>query len=262
MSVRPASRMLRAISLGVFCRLAPSTRAIMRSRNVSPGLAVIRTTMRSESTRVPPVTARAVAAGLADDRGRLAGDGRLVDAGDALDDLAVAGDDLAGLDDDEVAVAAARRPGTSSVAAVGATARRAIVSVRVCAQRVGLGLAAALGHRLGEVGEEDGEPEPDGDQQTANDARRVPDRGERRWSARAPTSTTNITGFAISARVELAEASGSAAARLPGSSARSAVDGTVGRGVRRSRTSDESRAGPRRQSASDDGARGRGRGRR
>ena len=37
---------------------------------------------------------RAVAAGLADDRGRLAGDGRLVDGGDALDDVAVAGDEL------------------------------------------------------------------------------------------------------------------------------------------------------------------------
>ena len=57
MSVSPASRMLSAISLGVFCREAPSTRAIMRSRNVSPGRAVMRTTIWSDSTRVPPVTA-------------------------------------------------------------------------------------------------------------------------------------------------------------------------------------------------------------
>ncbi len=49
--------MLRAISLGVFCRCAPSTRAIMRSRNVSPGLEVILTMIQSESTFVPPVTA-------------------------------------------------------------------------------------------------------------------------------------------------------------------------------------------------------------
>ena len=56
MIVMPASRMSRAISLGVFCRLAPSTMAIMRSRNVSPGLAVMRTISQSESTRVPPVT--------------------------------------------------------------------------------------------------------------------------------------------------------------------------------------------------------------
>ena len=39
MIVKPASRMLSAISLGVFCRLAPSTRLIMRSRKPSPGLA-------------------------------------------------------------------------------------------------------------------------------------------------------------------------------------------------------------------------------
>src|SRR6266581_716188 len=57
MIVRLAIRMLSAISLGVLCRFAPSTRAIMRSRKVSPGLALIRTTIQSESTRVPPVTA-------------------------------------------------------------------------------------------------------------------------------------------------------------------------------------------------------------
>ena len=45
-----------AISLGVRCRRAPSTKAIMRSRNDLPALAVIRTIIRSESTRVPPVT--------------------------------------------------------------------------------------------------------------------------------------------------------------------------------------------------------------
>ena len=53
----PALRMSRAISFGVFCRLAPSTSAIIRSRNVSPGSEVIRTTIRSDSTMVPPVTA-------------------------------------------------------------------------------------------------------------------------------------------------------------------------------------------------------------
>ena len=54
---RLASRMFRAISFGVFCRAAPSTSAIIRSTKVSPGFDVMRTTMRSDSTRVPPVTA-------------------------------------------------------------------------------------------------------------------------------------------------------------------------------------------------------------
>ena len=49
--------MFSAISLGVFCRLAPSTRAIIRSMKLSPGFCVILTTMRSDSTVVPPVTA-------------------------------------------------------------------------------------------------------------------------------------------------------------------------------------------------------------
>ena len=53
---RPASRIDNAISFGVRWRIAPSTSRIMRSRNVSPGSAVTRMTIRSESTRVPPVT--------------------------------------------------------------------------------------------------------------------------------------------------------------------------------------------------------------
>src|ERR1700680_755076 len=57
MMVSPASRISRAISFGVFCRSAPSTRAIMRSRKVSPGFDVIRTLIQSEITLVPPVTA-------------------------------------------------------------------------------------------------------------------------------------------------------------------------------------------------------------
>ena len=56
-SVKPAIRMFRAISFGVFCRTAPSTRAIMRSRNVSPGFDVMRILMWSDKTFVPPVTA-------------------------------------------------------------------------------------------------------------------------------------------------------------------------------------------------------------
>src|SRR5512135_197369 len=57
MMVNPESRMINAISFGVFCRFAPSTKPIMRSRKVSPGFAVMRMTRKSESTRVPPVTA-------------------------------------------------------------------------------------------------------------------------------------------------------------------------------------------------------------
>ncbi len=55
--VSAARRIPRAISFGVLRRSAPSTRAIIRSRKDLPGSWVISTTIRSDSTRVPPVTA-------------------------------------------------------------------------------------------------------------------------------------------------------------------------------------------------------------
>ena len=58
--VNPASRMLSAISFGVFWRAAPSTRAIMRSRKVLPGSAVMRIFIESEMICVPPVTEEAI----------------------------------------------------------------------------------------------------------------------------------------------------------------------------------------------------------
>src|SRR3984957_1059236 len=57
MMVRPASRMLSAISFGVFCRSAPSTSRIMRSMKVEPCAAVMRTRIQSDNACVPPVTA-------------------------------------------------------------------------------------------------------------------------------------------------------------------------------------------------------------
>ena len=57
MNVRADRRIVSAISLGVFWRVAPSTRLIMWSRKPSPGLAVIRIQSWSERTAVPPVTA-------------------------------------------------------------------------------------------------------------------------------------------------------------------------------------------------------------
>jgi hypothetical protein len=90
-SVMPAIRMSSATSFGVFCLFAPSTSAIIPSRNVSPGLEVIWTTIRLDTYHLAAGHRGAVAAGLADRRGGLAGDRRLVHYGDALDDVAVAG---------------------------------------------------------------------------------------------------------------------------------------------------------------------------
>ncbi len=55
-TVSDTSSVFSAISLGVFLREAPSTRAIMRSRKLSPGSDVMRTFSQSDTTVVPPVT--------------------------------------------------------------------------------------------------------------------------------------------------------------------------------------------------------------
>ena len=71
--------------------------------NDSPAAAVIRTRIQSESTLVPPVTAeRSPPDSRMTGRG-LAGDSRLVDRGDAFDDVAVARNELAGTHEDLVA---------------------------------------------------------------------------------------------------------------------------------------------------------------
>ena len=57
MIVRAARRMVRAISLGVFCRWEASTRRIIRSMKLCPGSAVTTTVIVSDNTLVPPVTA-------------------------------------------------------------------------------------------------------------------------------------------------------------------------------------------------------------
>ena len=68
--VSPAITIFSAISLGVFCRCAPSTSAIMRSRKVSPGLEVMRTLIQSLKHFGAAGDRAAVAAGFADYRAR------------------------------------------------------------------------------------------------------------------------------------------------------------------------------------------------
>ena len=140
---------------------------------------------------------RAVAARLADHRRRLAGDGRLVDRGDALDDLAVARDRARRprrRTTSPTASSEARRP--VSTRAVGPAHACATVSARVL-RSVSACALPRLGHGLGEVGEQHGEPQPARDQ-PGEDAAAVARRGRRKNSTvvrTLPTSTTNITGL-------------------------------------------------------------------
>ena len=158
MNVSAASRIVSAISLGVFWRRAPSTIAIMRSRKPWPFSIVTRMTMRSLMTRVPPVTALR-----SPPLSRMTGaDSPVMAASSTLAmpsiDLAVGGDHVAGFADDEVAFLQERRGNFFFAAVSQAAGHRVLARL---AQAVGLGLAAAFGDGFGEVGEEHGEPEPD-----------------------------------------------------------------------------------------------------
>ena len=213
----PASRMLRAISLGVFCRSAPSTSAIMRSRKEEPCADVILTTIQSEITVVPPVTAErsppasritgadspVMAASLTEATPSMTSPspgimspaststispGRSCDASTRLPDLAV----VAGHQD---ALGARLLPGA--------------------AQGVGLRPAAPFRDRLGEVGEQHGEPQPGGDlarEQRRPAGRQIADE-EHRHQRRHDRGDEDHGVLDQRARVELAEGVRTAARR-------------------------------------------------
>ena len=105
---------------------------------------------------------RAVAAGLADDGRRLAGDRRLVDRADAFDDLPVGRDDLARLDDDDVA---APQLGRRDLLELRPASRRSasVVVARGARSASACALPRPFGDRLGEVREQHRQPEPDRD---------------------------------------------------------------------------------------------------
>ncbi len=159
--VRTASRMVRAISLGVFWRLAPSTRVIMRSRKVWPRSAVMRTTIRSESTLVPPVTAER-----SPPDSRMTGADSPVMADSSTEAMPSMISPSEGMR--SPASQTTRSPlarvgrGHPLLGPVGEQAAGLGLGAHP-AQGVGLRLAPSLGHGLGEVGEDDGQEQPDGD---------------------------------------------------------------------------------------------------
>ncbi len=152
--------MLSAISFGVFCRSAPSTSAIMRSRKVEPGAAVMRTLIQSEMTSVPPVTAER-----SPPLSRMTGALSPVIAAsltEATPSMTSPSDGMM-----SPASTSTTSPGFSEVP--GDLPRLRALTGQQLGHRLGLGLAqgrrlrlaAPLGHRLGEIGEEHGEPEPE-----------------------------------------------------------------------------------------------------
>ena len=104
-----------------------------------------------------------VAAGFANHRCRFARDRRLVDRRHALDHLAVGRDVVPGFDDEGVALAQ-RRGLDERVGGTRMLCTRQLLGHHIALRRpqgVGLCLAATFGDRLGEVGEEHREPQPE-----------------------------------------------------------------------------------------------------
>ena len=108
---------------------------------------------------------RPIAPGFADHGRGFAGDRRFVDRGDAFENLAVAGNDLAGLDQNDIVQLEVERVhdlnAAVQVVRIGIALGRGVGAG--LAQRVRLRLAAPLGDRLGEIGEQHREPQPGGD---------------------------------------------------------------------------------------------------
>ena len=129
--------------------------------SVSPGCGVMRTTIWSDSTRVPPVTAE-----------RSPPDSRMTGADSpviadsstlAMPSMTSPSPGITSPADDD---APRRRRRAAELGDLLDRAVRPDDGARPCRARVlrsvvGLGLAPALGHRLGEVGEQHGEPEPE-----------------------------------------------------------------------------------------------------
>ena len=141
-----------------------------------------------------------------------------VDRREALDDVAVAGNDLAGLDENDVADAQIQRV-DAFVRAVEIFRVDVALGARVAAalaQRFGLRLAASLRHRLGEIGEQHREPQPERDlagEQRRN-SRVTRSRMKKPVTTTETASVTKITGLLRQRpRVELAQRVDAAALR-------------------------------------------------
>ena len=136
----------------------------MRSRKVEPGAAVMRTRIQSESTCVPPVTAER-----SPPDSRMTGaDSPVIAASltEAMPSMTSPSDGMvspASTSTMSPTFSARARHQLVVLGVAGRSSSFACVSVRVPPQRVGLRLAAAFGDRLGEVGEQHREPQPEDD---------------------------------------------------------------------------------------------------
>ena len=142
-----------------------------------------------------------VAAVFTHDGGGFAGDDGLIDGGDALDDIAVGRDHVTGFADDEVAFDEIGG-GDFFLAGAGETAGEGQRAGSL--ESIGLRLAATFGDGFGEVREQDGEEQPQGDLQ---DVSKRLGRGEEllKRQGGADEGDEHHRVFQLGARIEFAD---------------------------------------------------------
>ena len=113
---------------------------------------------------------RAISAGFADHRRGLAGDRRLVDRGHAFDDFTIGGNNVAGLDQHDIAYLELVAWDQLVVGSVRSGQQLGLGLGPAAAERIRLRLAASFRHRFREVGEQHGEPQPEDDLEREADA--------------------------------------------------------------------------------------------
>ena len=167
-------RIDRATSLGDFFLLAPLHES---DHPVEEGLSGIRRDGDANLPGQDPGSsgdAGAVAPRLPDHRGRLPGDGRLIDAGHPLEDLAVGGDELPGHDEKEIALPE-RGPRNLFGSGISEPPGRDLGAGGP--EALGLGLPLKLRQRFGVVGKEERQPQPQGDHRGEEPLSGMPDEG-------------------------------------------------------------------------------------
>ena len=127
----------------------------MRSRKLLPGSWVISTTIRSDSTRVPPVTAER-----SPPASRITGADSPVIADSSTEAMPSTTVPSPGITSPASTTTTSPRA-SSDAGRVPPSRSRATVSVRIARRLAACARPAALGQRLGQVGEDDGQPQPD-----------------------------------------------------------------------------------------------------
>ena len=192
-------KICKAISLGVFFRAAPSTIAIILSRKLSPASLVTLTTIQSDRTVVPPVTALRSPPASRITGGGFAGDGAFIHGGRPFYDFSICRNLFSSLDNHQFAFFS-RADGTtvmlSFCSAEGILC--ASTSFREARKESACAFTTAFCNGLRKVSKQNGKPKDNGNRQSKaawSVFYTKEDTTQKRWSRSQTQTPENMTGF-------------------------------------------------------------------